>query len=82
MVIRMDENKISKSAFKARALEYFRQVETSGQSIIVTDRGVPTLEVRPYRDSARKPLDILRGTVIRYHAPTDPVADDDWESGK
>lgn len=32
------ETRISKSRFKARALEYFRQVERTGQELIITDR--------------------------------------------
>lgn len=75
------EDKVSKSEFKAKALEFFRKVEASGASIIVTDHGKPTLEVRPYRDSGRNPLDILRGSVVRYDNPTEPVATDEWEAG-
>ncbi len=75
----MNNNQISKSDFKARALEYFRQVESSGQSVIVTDHGKPALEVRPYRGIDRNPLDILRGSVVRYDNPTDPIAETDWE---
>jgi len=75
----MNNNQISKSDFKARALEYFRQVESSGQSVIVTDHGKPALEVRPYRGTDRNPLDILRGSVVRYDNPTDPIAETDWE---
>ena len=41
-------NRVSKSQFKAPALEFFRQVETTGESLIVTDRGQPKLEIRPY----------------------------------
>lgn len=70
---------VSKSQFKARALEIFRQVETSGESVVVTDHGQPTLEVRPYRPLMRPPLDVLRGSVLRYDHPTAPVAEDDWE---
>ncbi|WP_035056489.1 type II toxin-antitoxin system Phd/YefM family antitoxin [Andreprevotia chitinilytica] len=76
----MPTPQVSKSHFKAHALELMREVEASGQSLIVTERGQPKLEVRPYREDARSPLDILRGTVKHYDRPTDPVADDDWES--
>jgi prevent-host-death family protein len=78
----MDGNKVSKSEFKAKALEYFRQVEASGRSVIVTDHGKPALEVRPYRGNARDPLDVLRGSVVRYDNPTAPVAAADWESAR
>lgn len=77
----MPGNQVSKSEFKAKALEYFRQVEASGESVIVTDHGKPTLEVRPYRSADRHPLDILRGSVVRYVDPTSRV-DVEWEAAQ
>jgi hypothetical protein len=71
---------ISKSQFKARALEYFRQIETDGRPVVVTDHGEPRLEVRRYRPQAREPLALLRGSLLRFEAPTEPVADEDWEA--
>ena len=76
----MQGNLVSKSEFKAKALELFRQVEASGESLIVTDYGKPALEVRPYRGVERSPLDVLRGSVVRYDNPTAPVGEDDWEA--
>ena len=78
----MDDRQVSKSEFKTKALEFFRQVEASGQSVIVTDHGKPVLEVRPYRGMERDPLDVLRGSVVRYENPTAPVAVDDWEAAR
>ncbi|NPT41300.1 type II toxin-antitoxin system Phd/YefM family antitoxin [Paraburkholderia sp. 1N] len=78
----MQGNLVSKSEFKAKALELFRQVESSGESLIVTDHGKPALEVRPYRGVERSPLDVLRGSVVRYDNPTAPVGEDDWEAGQ
>ena len=78
----MPNRQVSKSEFKAKALEFFRQVESSGESLIVTDHGRPTLEVRPYRDDAQDPLDLLRGSLLRYENPTDPIAEDDWEAAQ
>ena len=77
----MEGNRVSKSEFKAKALEFFRQVEASGESVVVTDHGKPTLEVRPYRSNERNPLDVLRGAVVRYDDPTEPV-DVDWEAAR
>jgi antitoxin (DNA-binding transcriptional repressor) of toxin-antitoxin stability system len=71
---------VSKSQFKARALEFFRQVETSGESVVLTEHGQPTLEIRPYTSRARSPLDVLLGSVLRYDNPTAPVAEEDWEA--
>jgi antitoxin (DNA-binding transcriptional repressor) of toxin-antitoxin stability system len=76
------KKKISKSVFKARALEFCREVEASGESLILTDHGRPVLEVRPYEENELEPLDTLRQSVVRYDRATDPIADDDWESAK
>lgn len=73
---------ISKSRFKAHALEYFRQVEMSGKPIIITDRGKPVLRLEPYRDDPDLAVRILRETVVKYRAPTAPVGEDDWRSGE
>ncbi len=77
-------NKISKSQFKAKALELFRQVEATGEPLIITDNGEPKLEVRPYPDSskAEKILEKLRGSVLFYERPFDPVGEDDWDALK
>lgn len=74
------QNLISKTVFKAKALELFRQVEETGETMIVTDHGKPKLEVRLFRSLIRAPLDVLRGSVQHYERPTDPIADDEWES--
>ena len=70
---------VSKSQFKAKALEFFRQVEASGEPIVITDNGRPTLEIRRYQQRTQDPLEILRGSVLRYENPTEPVSDDDWD---
>jgi antitoxin (DNA-binding transcriptional repressor) of toxin-antitoxin stability system len=72
---------VSKSRFKAHALEYFRQVELSGKPLIITDRGKPVLQLAPYRDDPDAAVRVLRETVVKYRAPTRPVSEEDWESG-
>ncbi|TDY23517.1 antitoxin (DNA-binding transcriptional repressor) of toxin-antitoxin stability system [Paraburkholderia sp. BL6665CI2N2] len=76
----MRTNQISKSEFEARVLELFRQVESSGESVIVTDCGKPVLEVRPYRGVERHALEVLRGTLLRYDNPTTSISEDEWEA--
>ncbi len=73
---------VSKSRFKARALDYFRQVERTGRPIVITDRGIPVLQVIPYRSDPEAALRVLRDSVVRYDAPTEPVGEEDWETGK
>ena len=78
----MSGNQISKSEFKAKALEIFRQIEATGESVIVTNHGKPALEVRPYRGTQRKPLKILRGSLARFDNPIKPIGTEDWKSAK
>ena len=76
------ETMISKSKFKARALEYFREVERTGRPLIVTDHGRPVLKIVPYREDPAAVLGELKDTVVRYEAPTEPVGVEDWESAE
>lgn len=80
MGFQMSTRLVSKSQFKAKALEFCRQVEATGESVIVTDNGRPAVEVRRYRDDQRPPLEKLRGSVIEFKDPTEPVGEGDWEA--
>jgi len=73
------QSEVSKSQFKAKALEMFREVETTNNSIIVTDHGKPTIEVRKYIPKDNDPLQTLRGSVTEYVEPDEPVGLEDWE---
>lgn len=73
---------VSKARFKAKALEYFRQVEQTGVPIIITDRDTPVLKLVPYREDAADRLRMLRDTVVKYEAPTEPVGGEDWEADR
>ncbi len=73
---------ISKSEFKARALHYFRQVQKTGKSLVITDRGQPVLKVVPYSEDPAQVMRELRHSVLKYESPTEPVAQEDWESLK
>lgn len=39
---------ISKSQLKPKLLEYFRQVELTGEELVVTDRGRPVVKIVPF----------------------------------
>ena len=72
--------RVSKSQFKPRTLEYFRQVEQSGEALIITDHGRPVLKVIPYSAEPSDVLNALRNSVRKYDRPMDPVGLEDWES--
>jgi prevent-host-death family protein len=75
-------NVISKSKFKPKALEYFRMVQETGQPLIIADRGKPVLKIVPFSEDPAEALRALRGSVVRYDKPLDPVGTGDWESLK
>ena len=70
---------ISKSKFKPKSLEYFRKVQETGEPIIITDHGKPVLRIVPYAASPDKLLQALRGSVLSYEDPLEPVGVEDWD---
>lgn len=71
---------ISKTEFKARALEVLREIEQSDESKVITDRSKPIIKIREFRQHDKQPLELLQGSVIKYEAATEPV--DDWENAR
>ncbi len=76
------EHMISKSQFKPRSLEYFRMIEESGETLVITDRGRPVLKIIPYSANPEERLKVLRSSVIKYDDPTEPVSNEDWKALK
>lgn len=68
---------ISKSDFKAHVLEVLREIEETGKPRIITNRGRPTLEIRKLRQRQASPLEVLKGSVLKYEGATLPVDDMD-----
>lgn len=76
---------VSKSLFKAQALEYLRLVEQQKQPLIITHAGKPVIKVTPYQEESDPEaiLQSLRGTVLKYEDPTEPAIDpEDWDALK
>jgi antitoxin (DNA-binding transcriptional repressor) of toxin-antitoxin stability system len=62
---------VSKGKLKARMLEFFREVERTGEPLIVTDHGREVLEVRPIQ----KRLATAKEFLEAYRAGTRPQAE-------
>jgi len=73
---------VSKSALKARMLEYFRLVEETGEELIVTDNHRPVLKVVPIRQRrpAAEVFGDLRGKVVYRGDILEPTTDEWPES--
>ncbi len=69
---------VSKSALKAKMLEYFRKVEETGQELVVTDNNVPVLRIVPIRKrvAAAVLFADVRGRVTYHEDPTAPTTDE------
>jgi len=69
---------VSKSALKAKMLEYFRRVEETGRELVVTDNNQPTLRIVPIRQ--RIPAATLfadvRGKVVYHEDVLTPTAEE------
>lgn len=68
---------VSKSALKAKMLEYFRKVEETGEELVVTDNNQPTLRIVPIR--RRVPAEVafadVRGKVVYHEDITAPTGE-------
>ncbi len=73
------DQRVSKSRLKARALEFFRLVERTGRSLVITDRGRAVLRIVPVVEDPEEAMRGLEGTVQKYEDPTEPVGVADWE---
>lgn len=78
--MRDTDTEVSKSKFKAHALEIFRRVELTGEPVVITDHGTPSLIVRKFTRATTDVREMLKGSVLRYDAPLEPVADDEWDA--
>ena len=69
---------ISKSQLKARMLEVLREVERSGEDVIVTDRGRPTLRIGVLGGgrSVEEAFRGLQGRVVYHEDPNTPTTDE------
>lgn len=66
--------------FKAHALEILRRVQETGEPVIITDRGRPVVRLVPYFGDDDAVFASLRGSVLVYRNPTEPVEGAGWEA--
>jgi len=70
---------ISKSQFKPKSLQYFREIQEKGLEIIITDHGKPVVKISPFQKDSQIILEELRNSVLKYEDPLEPVAEDEWD---
>lgn len=73
---------VAKSEIKPKLLNYIRKVESDKVTITITDRGKPVAQIIPFKEKTSQPqdpLEALRGSVLKYEDPFEPVGLEDWE---
>ncbi|MBI2327091.1 type II toxin-antitoxin system Phd/YefM family antitoxin [Candidatus Curtissbacteria bacterium] len=73
---------VSKSQLKSQLLEYLRKVEKDKKPLIVTHAGKPVVKITPFDQDSKAVLKSLRGSVLRYDDPNEPVGLEDWKALK
>ena len=70
---------ISKSKLKANMLRVFRDIEASGEDLIVTDRNRPVLRIQPIerRKSMEELFGPLQGQLV-FHEDIDAATTNEW----
>ena len=76
----MPLTRVPKSKFKPKAFEYLRRAE-AGERLCITDHGRPVADIVPHGSDDDEALNALRGLVLRYEVPTEPV-EVEWEAGR
>ncbi len=65
---------LSAAEFKATCLELMDRVRESGVEYVVTKHGTPVAKLVPYTDPEKKSLfGSMKGTVLKYERPLDPI---------
>jgi prevent-host-death family protein len=60
--------------FKAKCLELMDRVRETGGEYVVTKHGKPFAKLVPYTEPTRKSFfGSLKGTVLKYERPFDPI---------
>lgn len=69
---------ISKSKLKANMLSVFREIEASGETLVVTDRNKPVLKILPIQDveAVEDVFGEFRGQLVLYEDINLPTIDE------
>lgn len=70
--------RISKSKFKANMLEIFREIEQSGEELLVADHDRTVLRIQPFRKglTVEQAFGDIQGKPKFYEDPNTPITDE------
>jgi antitoxin (DNA-binding transcriptional repressor) of toxin-antitoxin stability system len=72
---------VGAAEFKVHCLRIIAEAERTGETIIITKRGKPIMELKPIQPKERKPLfGLLRHPEYRFSDPDAPAYDQPWNA--
>jgi len=70
---------VAAAEFKARCLELMDLVRETGTELVITKRGKPVAKLVPFKAGKKSGIwGSMKGTVLKYERPFDPI-DGDWD---
>jgi prevent-host-death family protein len=77
--LRAAAGEVAAAEFKARCLELMDRVRETGAEYVITKHGVPVAKLVPVAEPRPdRFFGSMKGTVLEYERPLDPL-DDDYE---
>lgn len=72
---------IALNSFKAKLSEYINQMLSTGQPIFITKHGKTIAKVLPSDENEawNSIKEEMKGSVLKFDNPTEPVGTEDWE---
>ena len=68
---------VAAAEFKARCLELMDRVRETGAEYVITKHGLPVAKLVPVVEPRRDPFfGSMKGTVLEYERPLDPLDED------
>lgn len=74
---------VAAAEFKAKCLRIIKEMQETGESVVVTRRGHPVaiVSLPPSAEPAQPIFGSMRGSVIKYDDPFEPAASpEDWSA--
>ena len=69
--------RVAAAEFKAKCLELMDHVRETGAEYVVTKHGRPVAKLVPYQERKGKPFfGSMKGTILEYRRPFDPIEGD------
>ena len=69
----MNEREIGVAEFRAECLKLIDHVSSTGEAVLVTKRGRPVARLTPIPAGPGDIVGAMRGSVLRYDDPFEPV---------